>query len=59
LEAEEVDTALRELLRAQRSALLGLRQDGVISDEVLETLTAEVDARLISGEFDLEAHDGE
>ena len=59
LEAEELDTTLRELLRAQRSALLGLRQDGIISDEVLETLTAEVDARLISGEFDLEAHDGE
>jgi CPA1 family monovalent cation:H+ antiporter len=59
LEAEELDTTLRELLRAQRSALLGLRQDGIISDEVLENLTAEVDARLISSEFDLEAHEGE
>jgi CPA1 family monovalent cation:H+ antiporter len=59
LEAEELDTTLRELLRAQRGALLGLRQDGTISDEVLETLTAEVDARLISGDFDLVAHDGD
>jgi CPA1 family monovalent cation:H+ antiporter len=59
LEAEELDTTLRELLRAQRSALLGMRQDGIISDEVLENLTAELDARLISGEFDLEAHEGE
>jgi len=56
-ETEELDTTLRELLRAQRSALLGLRQDGIISDEVLETLTAELDGRLSSGEFDLVAHD--
>lgn len=46
LEAEELDTAYRELLRAQRSALQGLLRDGVISDEVYETLVAEVDSAL-------------
>jgi CPA1 family monovalent cation:H+ antiporter len=52
-EAEELDATLREILRAERSALLGLRQDGIISDEAFEALTAEVDAQLASGEFDL------
>ena len=47
LEAEEMDTARRELLRVQRSALLGLRRDGVVSEEVYEKLTAEVDAVLV------------
>jgi len=47
LEAKELDTTRRELLRAQRSALLGLRRDGVISDEVYEELTAEIDAVLV------------
>lgn len=46
LEAEEIDTARRELLRAERSALLSLRQDGVISEEVFESLSSEVDANL-------------
>ncbi len=46
LEAEELDTGWRELLRTQRSALLGMRRDGVISEEVYEKLIAEVDARL-------------
>ncbi|HLB46818.1 MAG TPA: Na+/H+ antiporter [Anaerolineales bacterium] len=49
LEAEELDTGWRELLRAQRGALLGLRRDGVISEEVFEKLTAEVDAGLTAG----------
>ena len=49
LEAEELDTGWRELNRAQRSALLSLRRDGVISEEVFEELTAEVDARLSEG----------
>jgi NhaP-type Na+/H+ or K+/H+ antiporter len=49
LEAEELDTGWRELLRAQRGALLGLRRDGVISEEVFEELTAEVDSRLSEG----------
>lgn len=48
LESEEMDTTRREILRAQRSALIGLRQDGIISQEVLEQLRAEVDAQLIS-----------
>jgi monovalent cation:H+ antiporter, CPA1 family len=49
LEAEELDTGWRELLRAQRGSFLGLRRDGVISQDVYETLTAEVDAQLIEG----------
>ena len=42
-EAEELDTGWRELLRARRGALLGLRRDGIISEEVFEKLTSEVD----------------
>jgi len=49
LESEELNTGWRERLRAQRSALLGLRRDGVISDEVFEKLTAEVDSQLSEG----------
>jgi CPA1 family monovalent cation:H+ antiporter len=49
LEAEEMDTARREILRAQRSAFMGLRQDGVISEEVFERLSAEVNATLEAG----------
>jgi monovalent cation:H+ antiporter, CPA1 family len=49
LEAEELDTARREVLRAQRSAFMGLRQDGVIEEEVFEQLSAEVDATLEQG----------
>ena len=49
LEAEEMDTARREILRAQRSAFMGLRQDGVISEEVFERLSTEVDATLEAG----------
>jgi monovalent cation:H+ antiporter, CPA1 family len=57
LEAEELDTGWRELLRAQRGALLGLRHDGVISEESFETLTAEVDARFDEGFQPLPAGD--
>jgi K+/H+ antiporter YhaU regulatory subunit KhtT len=46
LEAEELDTAYREVQRARRSALQGLRQDGVISEDVFEELSAEVDITL-------------
>jgi CPA1 family monovalent cation:H+ antiporter len=46
LEAEELETARREGLRAQRSALLGLRHDGVISHEVFDELAADIDAIL-------------
>jgi CPA1 family monovalent cation:H+ antiporter len=49
LEAEELDTGWREILRAQRNAILGLRQDGIITEEVFEQLTAEVDAQLSEG----------
>ena len=46
LEAEEIDTARREILHSQRSSLMGLRRDGVISEEVFEELAAEVDEML-------------
>jgi hypothetical protein len=49
LRTEEMDTARREVLRAQRSALLGLRQDGVISQEVIEKRGAELDTQRING----------
>ena len=49
LESEELDTTRREILRAQRSAYLGMRADGVISEEVFEHLSAEVDATLEEG----------
>ncbi len=47
LEAQELDTARREMLRAQRSALLGLRRDGVIAQDVYEQLSHEIDAVLV------------
>lgn len=46
LESEELESARREVLRAQRSAYLGMRADGVISNEIYEQLAAEVDAAL-------------
>jgi len=49
LEAEELDTGWREMLRAQRNSLLSLRHDGVISEDVFEQLATEVDAQLIEG----------
>jgi Na+:H+ antiporter len=49
LESEELDTAWREILRAKRSSLLDLRRDGVITDEVFEQLSADIDARLSEG----------
>ena len=49
LETEELDTIRREILRAQRSAYLGLRGDGVISEDTFEKLSAEVDAVLEEG----------
>jgi CPA1 family monovalent cation:H+ antiporter len=47
IEAEELHVARREVLRAQRSALVTLVRDGVISQEVYEELTTEVDAVLV------------
>jgi CPA1 family monovalent cation:H+ antiporter len=49
LEAEELEIGWRELLRAQRSSLFDLRHDGVISDDVFEQLSTEVDAQLSEG----------
>ncbi len=49
LEIEELVTARREALRAQRSALVNLRRDGVISDDVYEELGVEIDAALEIG----------
>ncbi|OGN74426.1 MAG: Na+/H+ antiporter [Chloroflexi bacterium GWB2_49_20] len=46
VEAEELDTARRETLRAQRSALSGLQRDGVISDETYTYLVNEIDTAL-------------
>jgi uncharacterized protein YaaQ len=47
LESEELDTAHREYLRAQRSSLTALLKDGVISEENYSLLVSEVDAALI------------
>ena len=49
LEAEELDTGWREMLRAQRASMLSLRQDGVISDDVFEQLSSDIDAQLSEG----------
>ena len=49
VEAEELDTARRESLRAQRAALTGLLRDGVISDEIYTQLVGEVDVALTEG----------
>jgi len=46
VEAEELDTARRESLRAQRSALNSLFRDGVISDETYSQLATEIDNAL-------------
>jgi CPA1 family monovalent cation:H+ antiporter len=49
LESEELKTARREMLRAQRSMLSSLRRDGIIGDETFEELVGEVDLALDSG----------
>jgi CPA1 family monovalent cation:H+ antiporter len=46
LEADEIVTASRESLRAQRSMLANLRRDGVIAEETYEQLVAEADVAL-------------
>jgi len=46
VEAEELDTARREALRAQRAALTGLLRDSVISEETYSELVTEVDEAL-------------
>ncbi len=47
VEAEELDTAYREALRAQRAALTSLLRDGVITDETYSRLIGEVDESLM------------
>ncbi len=51
VEALELDLARREYLRAQRTALTDLLQEGVISDDSFDYLTQEVDAALSSSSF--------
>lgn len=50
LTTAEISEARRELLRAQRSALMGLRSDGTASDDVFDALAAEIDLGLIDEE---------
>ena len=47
VEAEELDTAYREALRAQRTALAGLLRDGIITEEIYSRLIGEVDEALL------------
>lgn len=47
VEAEELDTAYREALRAQRTALTGLLHDGVITEGTYSHLLGEVDEALM------------
>lgn len=47
VEAEELDTARREGLRAQRNALRGLLRDGVITESSYALLLDEVDTALL------------
>ncbi|MCL4486929.1 MAG: Na+/H+ antiporter [Chloroflexi bacterium] len=49
LAVEELETGRRELLRAQKGALLNLRRERVISEDAYEKLSAEVDAELMDG----------
>ncbi len=49
LEAEELETARREGLRAQRSMLANLIRDGVIKDDTYENLVSEIDVALDTG----------
>ena len=46
LQADELLSAHREGLRAQRSALLGLRHDGMISQDVFDELATDDDTEL-------------
>lgn len=46
VEAEELDTAHREALRAQRSAISKMRRDGVITEGNYGSLISEIDAAL-------------
>lgn len=50
LTATEIADVRRELLRAQRSAFMDLRRDGMISEETFERLASEVDFELLDAE---------
>jgi CPA1 family monovalent cation:H+ antiporter len=51
VEAEELDTARRESLQAQRSAITNLLKDGVISEENYNQLVSEIDAALTKPQY--------
>ena len=51
LEAEEMDTAHREYLRAQRSTINTLLKDGIISNDTYTQLISEIDAALTGVEM--------
>ncbi len=53
LEAEELDSALKELLLTQRSTLTALLRDGIISEEAYTKLVGEIDTALIEPRTDL------
>ncbi len=59
VEAEELDTAYREALRAQRTALTGLLRDGVISEDTYSHLVGEVDEALMEENPSAKLFDGE
>jgi CPA1 family monovalent cation:H+ antiporter len=44
LRAEELEAARREVIHAQRAALMGMRRDGLLSQEAYEQLSAEIAA---------------
>ncbi len=56
LEAQEMLTARREMLRAQRGMLATLRRNGVVSEATFEHLVAEVDAAIESDLEDWKGH---
>ena len=51
IEAEELEITWREAQRAKRSALLGLRRDGVITEDVFNELAADIDTSLADERF--------
>jgi CPA1 family monovalent cation:H+ antiporter len=51
MEAEELDTARREALQAQRSTITSLLKDGVISEDNYALLVSEIDAAITKEEF--------
>lgn len=56
VETEEMDTAWREALRAQRSAFKSLLTDGVITEDTFSLLIGEVDSALTNPEMNWGAY---